>query len=274
MIYEILGKTKPNSGESCKSKTFILCRSKRFFREIQTMKSLTLFFAFLLIHQVCSAQTAEKFQFGLHGNIGLPVGEFRETVSNSIGGTGWGAGMNFFLNPKKGGVYSPIYVGIEGNYMNLGRDKTPETTFLPQLKTTYNYFNVGPVFRLFLSDREEGFVPFLDGFVGMKVLNSRTQVDNSILDTALDQEYLESLLSTNYEGLGYGVGFGFYKRKIKEDSNNGAASFYLRVMYQYGDRINYVKRGSIDVDKDGAITYETGRTETSILSLQIGFLFF
>lgn len=238
------------------------------------MKSLTILIAFWLVSHISFAQTAEKFQVGLHGNIGFPVGEFRETVSNSIGGTGWGAGMNFFINPKKGGVYCPVFIGIEGNYMNLGRDKIPGSTFLPPLKTTFNYFNVGPIFRLFLSDREVGFVPFLDGFVGMKVLNSRTQVDNSIVDTLLDQEYLESLLSTNYEGLGYGVGLGFYKRKIKEDANTGTASFYMRLMYQYGDRINYVKRGSVEVDSEGAITYQTGKTETSILSLQFGLLFF
>lgn len=238
------------------------------------MKTSILLIVFVSILHFSFSQTTDKFQFGLYGNIGFPVGEFRENVSNSFGGTGWGAGMNFFLNPKKGGAYSPVFIGIEGNYMNLGTDKTPESTFLPQLKTTYNYFNIGPVFRLFLSDREEGFVPFLDGFVGMKVLNSRTQVDNSIIDTLLDEEYLESLLSTNYEGLGYGVGLGFYKRKIKEESANGTMSFYMRLMYQYGDRINYVKRGSVEVDNDGAITYETGKTETSLLLLQIGLLIF
>lgn len=235
--------------------------------------SLSLFFL-LLFWNVSLSQVAEKFQFGLHGNIGFPVGEFRETVSNSLGGTGWGVGMNFFLNPKKGGAYSPVFIGIEGNYMHLGTDKTDETTFLPQLKTTFNYFNVGPVIRVFLSEREEGFVPFLDGFFGMKVLHTRTSIDNSLLDTLLDQEYLESLLSTNYEGLGYGLGLGFYKRKIHEEASGGRAAFYLRLMYQYGDRINYVKRGSIDVDREGIITYQTGKTETSILSLQIGLLLF
>ncbi|WP_111672274.1 hypothetical protein [Algoriphagus litoralis] len=173
------------------------------------------------------AQEAQKFQFGLHGNIGFPVGEFRENVSNSFGGTGWGLGVNFFLNPKSGGAYSPVLIGIEGNYMNLGRDKTPASAFLPQLKTTFNYFNLGPVIRVVLSEREEGFVPFLDGFVGMKILNSRTQVDNSILDTILDQEYLALLLSTNYEGLGYGIGLGFYRRKFDKEPSDGRAAFSI-----------------------------------------------
>ncbi len=156
--------------------------------------------------------------------------------------------------------------------MNLGRDKTPATVFLPQLKTTFNYYNVGPVIRVFLVEKEEGFIPFLDGFIGMKVLNVNTKVDNSLLDTVLDQEDIESLLWKSYEGLGYGVGLGFYNRKFHDQTENKQASFYLRLMYQYGDKINYVKRGSIKVDNDGFINYQTDRTQTGILSLHIGLL--
>lgn len=239
------------------------------------MKAFKWIFLLLLLWNQSFAQNVEKFQFGFHGNIGFPVGEFGEIVNNSLGGTGWGVGMNGFFNPKKGGAYSPVIIGIEGNYMHLGTDKTDGSFFLPQLKTSFDYFNVGPVIRVFLSEQEEGLVPFLDGFFGMKVLHTRTSIDNSLFDTILDQEYLESLLSTNYEGFGYGLGLGIYKRKIPEDtSGEQAASFYLRLMYQYGDRINYVKRGSVEVDRDGIITYQTGRTETSILSLQFGFLFY
>lgn len=236
------------------------------------MKTSILLIAFFSVILFSFGQSSNKFQFGLYGNIGLPMGEFRETVDNSFGGTGWGGGMNFFLNPKKGGIYSPVFVGIELNYMNLGTDKTPETRFLPKLKTTFNYYNIGPVIRVFLVEKEEGFIPFLDGFIGMKVLNANTQVDNSLLDTILDQEELESLLWKNYEGLGYGVGFGFYNRKFNEKLKTNQGSFYLRVMYQYGDRINFVERGSIKVDNEGLITYQTDRTQTGILSLHLGLL--
>lgn len=236
------------------------------------MKTSILLIAFVLILNYSYCQSSNKFQLGLYGNIGLPTGEFREAVNNSLGGTGWGGGMNFFLNPKKGGIYSPVFIGIEGNYMNLGTDKIPATAFLPQLKTTFNYYNVGPITRVFLFEKEEGFIPFVDGFVGLKVLNTNTQVDNSLLDTILDQEDLESLLSTNYEGLGYGVGLGFYNRKFNDQAEKGQGSFYLRLMYQFGDRINYVKRGSVKVDKEGFITYKTDRTQTGIISLHLGLL--
>ncbi len=142
------------------------------------------------------------------------------------------------------------------------------------MKTTFNYYNVGPVTRVSLIEKEEGFIPFLDGFIGMKVLNTNTQVDNSLLDTILDQEDIESLLSTNYKCLGYGIGLGFYNRKFNDQAENGQASFYLRLMYQYGDRINYVKRGSIKVDNKGVITYQNDKTQTGIISLQVGLLIY
>lgn len=227
---------------------------------------------FLISLSSAWAQTGDKVHFGVHGSIGLPVGEFKETVNNSFGGTGWGGGLNLLINPKKGGVYSPVLIGIESNYMNLGTDKTPETAYLPQLKTSFNYFNVGPMIRAMLSSKEEGIIPFIDGFVGMKILNTKTKIDNNLIDTLLDQEYVESLLSTNYEGLGYGVGLGFFNRKLKADEMQVAGSFYMKVMYQYGDRVNYVKRGSIEIDQEGFITYDTGRTQTSMIMLQVGFL--
>ena len=238
------------------------------------MKSVLLLFVLLFPWFPTLAQESEKFQMGLHGNIGFPVGEFGETVNNSFGGTGWGAGLNVLINPKKGGVYSPVLIGIESNYMNLGTDKTPESVYLPQLKTSFNYFNVGPIIRAMLSSREVGIIPFIDGFVGMKVLNTDTKIDNNLVDTLFDEEYVESLLSTNYEGIGYGIGFGFFKRKFKLDEMQMAtSSFYMKAMYQYGDRVNYVKRGSIEVDQEGFITYETGRTQTSMIVLQVGFMF-
>lgn len=236
------------------------------------MKTSILLIAFVSFINFSYSQSSNKSQVGLYGIVGLPMGEFRESVNNSFGGTGWGAGMNFFLNPKKGGIYSPVFIGAVVNYMNLGTDKSPESRFLPQLKTTFNYYNVGPVIRVFLVEKEEGIIPFLDGFIGMKVLSADTKVDNSLLDTVLDQEDIESLLWKSYEGLGYGVGFGFYNRKFNDQAENKQASFYLRLMYQYGDKINYVKRGSITVNNEGIITYQTDRTQTGILSLHIGLI--
>jgi hypothetical protein len=238
------------------------------------MKTKLTILIILLIPHLVNAQFTEKTQVGIYGNIGLPVGEFRQNVNNELGGTTWGLGMNGLINPKRDGSFAPVLIGLEGNYLHLGTEKTPESSSLPQLKTTYNYFTIGPLVRGLLSQKEEGIIPFVDGFVGLKVLNSRTTIDNSFVDTLLDQEYEGQLLSTNYEGLGYGIGVGFFNRKYDGDGTKQSGSFYLKINYGYGDRISNVKKGSIQVDSDGVITYQNGKTQTGMVTLQLGYMIF
>jgi hypothetical protein len=238
------------------------------------MKNLYILFFLTLISSPTFAQFTEKAHFSFYANAGFPVGEFRQTIQNSLGGNGVGFGSNLFINPKKENGYSPVLIGIEANYLHLGTEKTPESTFLPQLKTTYNYITLGPVIRALLSQKEEGMIPFIDGFVGMKILNTKTRIDNTLLDTILDQEYLERLLSTNYEGIGYGLGLGFFTRKLDKGGINVGNSFYLKLNYAYGDRLSHVRRGSIEVDQEGVITYKNGKTQTGVISLQAGIMLF
>jgi hypothetical protein len=231
----------------------------------------------LLLGLICSpsfAQFSEKAHISFYGNLGFPMGEFRQTIQNSIGGNGVGLGTSMLFNPKKESAFSPVMIGFEVNYLHLGTEKTPESTFLPQLKTSYNYITLGPVIRAVLSQKDQGIIPFVDGFVGMKLLNTKTRIDNTIVDTLLDQEYLESLLSTNYEGLGYGLGVGFFTRKLDKGGINVGNSFYLKLNYAYGDRLTYVKKGSIAVDSEGFITYKNGKTETGMLTLQAGIMLY
>ncbi|MCU0400187.1 MAG: hypothetical protein MUE75_04120 [Algoriphagus sp.] len=238
------------------------------------MKKRLLVLLITLLSSPTFAQFSEKAHVSFYGNLGFPMGEFRQTIQNSIGGNGIGFGTNILLNPKKEAAYSPVLLGMEVNYLHLGTEKTPESTFLPKLKTSYNYITLGPVVRALLSQREEGIVPFVDGFVGMKLLNTKTRIDNTIVDTLLDQEYLESLLSTNYEGLGYGLGVGFFTRKLDKGGINVGNSFYLKLNYAYGDRLTYVRKGSIAVDSEGFITYDNGKTQTGMITLQVGIMLY
>lgn len=238
------------------------------------MKTLYTLFFLILLSSPTVAQFTEKAQVSFYGDLGAPIGEFRQTIQNSIGGNGVGFGTNILINPKKEASYSPVLLGIEANYLHLGTEKTPESATLPQLKTTYSYFSVGPVVRALLSQREEGIIPFLDGFVGMKILNTKTRIDNTLLDTLLDREYLAKLLTTNHESLGYGIGIGFFNRRILNSGETTDNSFYLKLTYAYGDRLTYVKRGSIEVDQEGLISYRKGKTQTGIVSLQFGWMLF
>lgn len=238
------------------------------------MKAFLIALGFILIQGAAFSQSTEKTHISIYGNLGFPIGEFRQSVNNSIGGNGVGIGMSALFNPKKEGYFSPVLIGLEANYLHLGTEKTPESTSLPRLKTSYNYVNFGPVIRALLSQREQGLIPFVDAFVGMKILNTKTRVDNTLVDTLLDREILAKLLSTNYEGLSYGLGVGFFQRKIWEDGVGQKSTFYLKLNYTYGDRLSYVQKGSIQVNPEGDISYQVGKTQTGLVSLQLGILLY
>lgn len=225
-----------------------------------------------LLSNPALTQERESYHLGLQGSMGVPVGNFKEAIKNSFGDIGFGGGFHLLLNPKKE-VYSPVLVGLDFNYLNFGKEKIPSSQYFPQLKTTFNYFTIGPMFRVLLSKKDQGIIPFLDGMVGMKIMNSKTKVDNTIVDTLLDEEYLESLLSTNYEGLNTGFGVGIYKKSSVKIPDEVAVSWFIKLMFQYGDQTKFVKRNSVRVDDEGQLTYETGRTQTSLVNLQFGILF-
>jgi hypothetical protein len=209
----------------------------------------------------------EPYIFSIYGNVGIPSPEFKKAVNNSIGGTGVGFGANILFNTGGKKKLSPLAFGIDLSYQYFGRDKIEATSSLPPYKTSFNLWNLSGVSRVLLSKRAEGFVPFVDGMLGVKIFTTRTKVDKSAVATALGDE--EELVGVkNYEGLGYGVGMGWYTRKPHDQ--DGKNSFSLRVMYLWGDRIKYVKRGSVQVDNGGNVTFETGYTYTNTILIQLG----
>lgn len=235
------------------------------------MKYLTLPILFVLFGLPAAAQ--ESAQLSLQINTAIPVGEFKEAVDNSIGGAAVGFGTNVLFNPKGKKGYSPAFFGADFSYMTFGRDKIEATNDAPPFKTTFNYYAINGMTRLFLSSKEAGFVPFVDGTLGLKIFNTRTKVDKNVTHVILDDNQPEVINTTNDNGLGYGVGMGWYTRKPKDDENTTKATFTFRVMYLWGDPTSYVKRGSVKVE-NGFVTYEEGSTKTNMVMVQLGILLF
>lgn len=224
----------------------------------------------LLFLSACTlaAQAQETAMFSFAPAMAIPSEEFKKAVDNPNEGLGVGLGSNILFNPKGKKGYSPVFFGADFTYLTFGRDKQPSTTNAPPYKTTFNYYAINGIARLFLTDKEYGFTPFVDGMLGLKIYNTRTKIDKDLLDTVLNDDQPEVIHTTNDTGLGYGVGIGFYKRKIK-DEGEGKASFTLRAMYLWGDKIRYVVRGSVQID-NGAVTYETKYSNTNMVMLQFG----
>ncbi|MFZ2906076.1 MAG: hypothetical protein WAZ98_07740 [Cyclobacteriaceae bacterium] len=230
------------------------------------LKRIIFLFCVSSTHAYAQDTPTESYTVSIYGNVGIPSPEFKKAVNNSIGGTAVGFGGNMLFNTGGKKKLSPLAFGVDFSYQYFGRDKIEATSSLPPYKTSYNFWSLSGVSRVILSKRTEGFVPFVDGMMGLKIFTTRTKVDKSALASVLGEE--EELVGVkNYNGLGYGIGMGWYTRKPQDQEDN--ASFSLRVMYLWGDRIKYVKRGSVQVD-NGSVKFETGYTYTNTVLIQFG----
>ncbi|MBX2966252.1 MAG: hypothetical protein KF845_08920 [Cyclobacteriaceae bacterium] len=235
------------------------------------MKTRAATFFFVFVTGLVLAQEHELYQVSLFGNVGIPSKELKDAVDNPIGGTAVGFGFNALFNPKGKKGYSPVFIGADFSYVTFGRDKQPSTATSPPYKTSFNYYGISGISRLFLSSKAEGFVPFIDGQLGAQIFNTRTKIDKNVLHLVFNDDQPEVINTTNDAGLNYGIGIGFYTRKSTNENGGHDPSFTLRAMYHWGDRSKYVKRGSLEVD-NGTVTYESGYTRTNMFMVQLGIL--
>ncbi|MBX2963589.1 MAG: hypothetical protein KF687_13840 [Cyclobacteriaceae bacterium] len=213
-------------------------------------------------------QEHETYQVSLLVTGGATLGDFKDIAGGSVVGTGF----NALFNPKGKREYSPIFVGLEFSYVTFGRDKQAENADYPALKTTFNDYSISGAARFFPTQNKTGFTPFLDGLLGLKILNTRTKVDKDLFDTLFSDDAPEVIHTTSNTGLGYGLGGGFYTRKALNDNGNRDVSFTFRIMYTWGDKTSFVKRDSLKVDINNGVTYETAYVNTNMIVFQLGIL--
>ncbi len=237
------------------------------------MNKKILFLVLACLNSSGYAHAQEKIQVGLTGSFTIPSEELKKAVYNPAGGLGIGFGTTVLFNPKGSKGYSPVFFGGDFNFVTFGRDKQEQVGNNPPYKTSFNYYSISGLSRVFLTDKVEGFTPFVDGLLGLKVVNTRTKIDKNFFDTVVWDEEEEVLNSTNDSGLGYGLGVGFYTRKDKSEGGD-FGTFTLRVVYLWGDKSSYVKRGSVQVIDNSRVEYETGYTRTNMILIQLGILIF
>lgn len=230
------------------------------------MKKLFLSTLLVTVMSFSMAQNHETYQVSLFAHAGAPLGDLKDLV----GGSAIGTGFNALFNPKGKKSSSPVFVGLDFSYSTFGRDKQPSTSTAPPYKTSFNDYTISGAIRLFTSQREVGFTPFIDGQLGAKIFNTRTKIDKNLFHTLFNDDQPEVINTTNDVGLGYGIGAGFYTRKALNENGNRGVSFTLRTMYIWGDKASYVKRGSVNVDSDGFVTFETAYSNTNMVLVQLG----
>jgi hypothetical protein len=198
--------------------------------------------------------------------MGFPDAQFKQSVDSNFGGSSFGFSSGLGVNPYGERRESPLLLGLDFTYNSFGRDPTTDPITNIQYKTSFNHYFVGPLLRVY-PVRGEKIVPFLEGTAGLAILNAKiktAELDESGAATLIDSE--------NDEGFGFSLGLGLHGNSSAGDSESIQTSFYLRLLYSWGDRLRYVKRNSVSV-VDDILNYDTGYTSTNMLQLQIGCIF-
>ncbi|MBX2971334.1 MAG: hypothetical protein KF803_18350 [Cyclobacteriaceae bacterium] len=224
----------------------------------------------MALSHLVAAQEHETHQISfLLGNIGIPTAQLKQAYDR----VGIGLGINGLINPKRRRGYSPVFFGGDFSWYGFGRDKYKSSLSSTTYKTTFNYYGVNGLTRLFLSNKSKGFVPFIDGQMGGRILNTRTMTGNNIFKLIFDDQ-AELIHSTNNASLNYSLGFGFYTRKGRDENGDYRPSATLRVMYHWSNQTQYVKRGSVLLSGGSVVGYETGYTRANMITVQFGVIMY
>jgi hypothetical protein len=208
----------------------------------------------------------DYLNFYFNGQVAIPAKEFREAINNSVGDLGVGLTGGFLFSPFGQRKPSPILLGVDIGYLNYGVEKIGANSNNPAIKITHNIYSFDGMARLRQPDHHnKNIIPFIDGLLGLKLYNTRVKIDKDLIDVIFNNDEAEVLENVNNTGLNFGLGAGFYTLPKKI---NGAG-FMMRVLYMWGDEVEYVVRNSVKIN-NGTLTYDTGKANTSMLTIQLG----
>lgn len=197
---------------------------------------------------------------------GFPDAQFKQAMDSNFGGSSFGFSSGLAVDPYGERRESPLLLGLDFHYHSFGRDQTTDPITDILYKTSFNHYYVGPLLRLY-PVRGEKLVPFLEGTAGLAILNAKIKTDE--LDESGENTFIDS---ENDKGFGFSLGAGLHTNRSTLDSEGLKTSFFVRLLYSWGDRLRYVKRDSVKI-VDDILDYETGYTSTNMLQLQIGCIF-
>ena len=231
---------------------------------------LIIFFGTVICHESASAQ---EFNAGINFQVVLPQNKFHESI-NTIGG-----GLN--INGLYRFPQSPFGLGLDFNFNNFGRDTRDEplSSTIPDLKVRVeNEYNLVQGLMVAKVQPQDGVLrPYAEGLAGFNYFYTQTSIENR-----RNQGDEPIATDTNFEdwafawGGGGGVMIRVFDRRGSESYNaeNPVAAGYINLGARYlnGSNAEYLKKGSIVIN-NGNVTYDTLRSRTDMLVIQLGFVF-
>lgn len=202
---------------------------------------------------------AGRTSLSFGGRMGNPMGEFDAVHGQNL----WGYGGNVLL-PMRG---VPFAAGFQFDHNHLGgrqREVPVEHEFLAAttgtLKVNSDMRGYHAIMRLAPINARVS--PYLDGLAGWRTFSTSTRLLVSGVDGPLTSER-----SGREAAFGYGWAAGLMVRIA------GPFNLEGRVERLYGGRAAYVDPASIEIDGNGAVLYDTKRSDTDVLMFHAGISF-
>ncbi len=237
---------------------FCLYQSRRS-RKVRPLHAGLMMAALALCLCFASAARAQSFQAGIDFSTVIPVGEFRDNVSNN----GYGIGGQFLFAVGR----SPIFIGADVGFVTYGSEtrREPLSPTIPEIELRVRTTNnIALTHLLVRAQPRYGAVrPYVDGLIGFKYLYTQTAIRDEF-----DGEDLAT--TTNQSDLTFSYGFGGGVQWRLADLGGGRdISLDTKARYLRGSEAEYLKKGSIRRGA-GGVFFDVLESRTDTISLQIG----
>ena len=223
-------------------------------------KSFLIFLLLLMISSFNSFAQIAGFNF----TLGFPTGEFKNNVKR----TGFGASGEFLLFTPS--VQNPFSIGLNVGFINYGSEsrEEPFSSTIPDVivnvDRSNNIVNFHVLFQLTFPT---GIIrPYAEGLFGGSYIYTQTSVKSNLDEIAS---------TTNFDDFAwsYGAGGGLLIQVFSPDepiSKLSSVFIDLKVRYLYGSEAEYLKQGSVSINRNGGVTYYTSKSKTDLLTANIG----
>ncbi|HVK40195.1 MAG TPA: outer membrane beta-barrel protein [Candidatus Kapabacteria bacterium] len=216
---------------------------------------------------VASTASAQSPAVGASFMVGVPTGEFSDTLDKV--GFGLGVEVGYHVGT------APIEVGLQAGFMTYGSEsrKEPWSTTIPDVTVdveTSNNIALGHLYLRLIP--KDGVVrPFVDGKLGFSYLFTSTSVES---EGAGEDGAIAS--STNFDDgvFSYGGGAGalvllWQNDRRGEGDEVGEVLLDLRVGYLAGGEAEYLTNGSMRREA-GSVTYVPKKSRTDLIDARLG----
>ncbi|MBC8144467.1 MAG: hypothetical protein H7X80_02710 [bacterium] len=236
---------------------------------VRTLKLGSAFAAIALFTAISAGTaTAQTPTIGASFAVGVPVGEFKDTLDRIAYGVDFDLGYHF------GTV--PLEVGFTGSVKSYGSTERTEpwSNTIPDVTLTVETSNNIATGHMYVRLIEgEGFIrPYADGKFGFTYLFTETSVHSRGFS-----ENGEVASSTNFDDIvfSYGGAIGTQIRLWKSDAPSETSevrevTLDARVGYTAGGEAEYLTAGSIVRRENGKVEYAPKTSRTDMIDARLG----